>query len=81
MPMLEMGAMDSQMNHYPSQKTDGDHSAMSCCDVITVSCVSLAFITPQCDDIALSGGNNQVVNSNLAFHFIIIQNTTPPPNV
>ena len=79
MTAMEMGAMHSQMNSHSKHNTEDNHSTMPCCDMIGTSCMSLAFITPQFDSIALSGGNNQVVNSNLAIHFIIIQNTTPPP--
>ena len=80
MTMTGMGTMDSQMNHHSSQKTDGDHSAMPCCDVMGASCVSPGFITTQFDEIALSGENKRAANSNLIVHFIIIQNTTPPPS-
>lgn len=79
MPVVGMGAMDSQMNHHPSQKTDDNDSTMRCCEVIGVTCVSPALITPQFGGIALSGENKRVINSNPAVHFIVIQNTTSPP--
>lgn len=80
MPMMGMITMDSQMNnHRSSQKTDDNDSTMRCCEVIGVTCVSPALITPQFGGIALSGENKRVINSNPAVHFIVIQNTTPPP--
>lgn len=79
MPILEMGAMDSQMNHHSSHNTGDNHSAMPCCDMIGASCVLTTFITSQFSGIAVCGENKRVASSNLAIHFIIIQNTTPPP--
>lgn len=79
MPVMRMITMDSQMNRQASQNTGDNHFTMPCCDMISASCVSLALIIHQFDDIALSGENKRIINSNLAIHFTVIQNTTPPP--
>lgn len=79
MPTMDMGAIDSQMNHQASQKASNNHSIMRCCEMISVTCVPLVLISSQFDEIVLHGENERVINSILALHFTVIQNTTPPP--
>lgn len=83
-PMSSMHAMqvDEMALSHPSNtehERAGKNSTGSCCDEIASFAIGCSFLVPQYACMDLSGGSEQVINSNPVVQSIYLDTLTPPP--
>jgi hypothetical protein len=81
MQIMHMDEMTLSYQNNMEHERAGKNSTGSCCDEIASFAIGCSFMVPQYACMDLSGGSEQVINSNPLVQSIYIDTLTPPPKV